>query len=113
MRFVGTSVKRVDGVKKVTGSLKYVDDMKLPRMLYASVVRSPYAHARIVSIDITAAQALKGVRDIIDGSTYTKRGASIWRTRTSWRWARSAIGAKRWWPFLRRPRTSPKRRPDW
>lgn len=74
MKFVGTSVKRVDGVKKVTGSLKYVDDMKLSRMLYAAVVRSPHPHARIISIDITEAQKLKGVKDIIDGRDYTRRG---------------------------------------
>lgn len=74
MKFVGTSVKRVDGVKKVTGSLKYVDDMKLPRMLYAAVLRSPYAHAKIIDIDVSEAKAMKGVKDIIDGSDYTKRG---------------------------------------
>lgn len=74
MKFVGTSVKRVDGVKKVTGSLKYVDDMKLPRMLYAAVLRSPHPHARIVSIDTTEAKALRGVKDVIDGRDYSKRG---------------------------------------
>ncbi len=74
MKFVGTSVKRVDGVKKVTGALKYVDDMKLPRMLYAAVLRSPYAHARIISIDTSEAQKLKGVKDIIDGRDYVRRG---------------------------------------
>lgn len=74
MKFVGTSVKRVDGVKKVTGSLKYVDDMKLPRMLHAAVKRSPYAHAKILSIDTSEAENLKGVKHIVTGDDYTKRG---------------------------------------
>ncbi|SCZ78266.1 xanthine dehydrogenase family protein molybdopterin-binding subunit [Acidaminobacter hydrogenoformans] len=74
MKFVGKSIKRVDGVKKVTGSLKYVDDMKMPRMLYVAVKRSPHPHARIVSIDTSKAISLKGVKDVITGEYYTKRG---------------------------------------
>jgi CO/xanthine dehydrogenase Mo-binding subunit len=74
MKFVGKSVKRVDGIKKVTGSLKYVDDMKMSRMLYASVKRSPHPHAKILSINLEKALALKGVKDIITGEHYKKRG---------------------------------------
>lgn len=74
MKFVGKSIKRVDGVKKVTGSLKYVDDIKLPRMLYVAVKRSPYAHANIINIDATEALKLKGVKNVITGEHYTKRG---------------------------------------
>lgn len=73
-KYIGVSVPRVDGVKKVTGAAKYVGDMKWPRMLYAKCVKSPYAHAKIVSIDISAAKALKGVHDVITGDYYTKRG---------------------------------------
>ena len=73
-KYVGVSVPRVDGVKKVTGAAKYVGDMKWPRMLYAKCVKSPYAHAKIVSIDVSAAKALKGVHDVITGDYYTKRG---------------------------------------
>ncbi len=74
MKFVGKSVKRVDGIKKVTGSLKYVDDIKLSRMLYAAVKRSPYAHANIININPEKALELKGVRDVITGEQYKKRG---------------------------------------
>ncbi len=74
MKFVGKSVKRVDGIKKVTGSLKYVDDIKLSRMLYVAVKRSPHAHAKIISINFEKAKALKGVKDIITGDQFTKRG---------------------------------------
>ncbi|SKC42436.1 xanthine dehydrogenase family protein molybdopterin-binding subunit [Maledivibacter halophilus] len=73
MKYVGTSVKRVDGIKKVTGSLKYVDDLNLPRMLYAAVKRSPYAHAKIIEIDTGKAEALKGVKAVITGKTFPKR----------------------------------------
>lgn len=74
LKFVGKSIKRVDGVKKVTGSLKYVDDMKMPRMLYVAVKRSPHPHAKILSIDPSEALRLKGVKDVITGEFYTKRG---------------------------------------
>lgn len=73
MKYVGTSVKRVDGVKKATGSLKYVDDLYLPRMLYAALKRSPYAHAKIIKIDTSKAEALKGVKAVITGKTFPKR----------------------------------------
>ena len=74
MKFVGTSVKRVDGVKKVTGSLKYVDDIKLSKMLYVAVKRSPHPHAKILNINFEKALAIKGVKDIITGDLFTKRG---------------------------------------
>ncbi len=73
-KYIGVSVPRVDGVKKVTGAAKYVGDMKWPRMLYAKCVKSPLAHAKILSIDVSAAKALKGVHDVITGDYYTKRG---------------------------------------
>ena len=73
-KYIGVSVPRVDGVKKVTGAAKYVGDMKWPRMLYAKCVKSPYAHAKILSIDVSAAKALKGVHDVLTGDYYTKRG---------------------------------------
>ncbi len=74
MKFVGKSVKRVDGVRKVTGSLKYVDDIKLSRMLYVAVKRSPHAHAKILKIDTSKAEALRGVKSVLTGDKYKKRG---------------------------------------
>ena len=64
----------LDGIKKVTGQAKYVDDMKMARMLYAQVKRSPYAHARILSIDTSEAEKLPGVKSVITGEYYKKRG---------------------------------------
>ncbi|MBI2913393.1 MAG: xanthine dehydrogenase family protein molybdopterin-binding subunit, partial [Chloroflexi bacterium] len=60
-RSVGKPVPRIEGVGKVTGKTVYADDMKLPRMLHAKVLGSPYAHARIKSIDTRAARDHPGV----------------------------------------------------
>ena len=59
---VGHRVPRLDGPDKVTGKAQYTFDVKLPGMLHAAVVRSPFPHARIKSIDLTAAKAAPGVR---------------------------------------------------
>ncbi|MGZ3614247.1 MAG: molybdopterin-dependent oxidoreductase, partial [Thermodesulfobacteriota bacterium] len=64
---VGKRVSRTDSVPKVTGETKYSADLYLPGMLYAKVLRSPYAHARILNIDISRAEKLPGVRAIITG----------------------------------------------
>ena len=59
---VGTHVKRLDGPDKVTGRAKYTFDIKRPGMLYARVIRSPHPHARVVAVDLSAAQAAPGVK---------------------------------------------------
>jgi CO/xanthine dehydrogenase Mo-binding subunit len=61
---VGKPVVRIDGVGKVTGETIYADDMQLPRMLHAKVLGSPYAHARIVSIDTSKARTHPGVEAV-------------------------------------------------
>ena len=58
-------VTRVDGPLKATGVAKYTYDQRLPGMLYARVLRSPYAHARITKLDTDAAAKLPGVKAII------------------------------------------------
>lgn len=73
LKYVGKSLDRVDAVKKVTGTAEFVDDLRLPRMLYAACVRSPYAHARILSIDISEAEKFPGVKCVITGDEYTNR----------------------------------------
>lgn len=70
---VGHAVTRTDAVKKVTGAAEYVDDIRLPRMLYAKAVRSPYAHARILSVDTSEAEKLPGVRAVTTGAEYPNR----------------------------------------
>lgn len=61
LKYVGRSVARVDGTDKVTGKAKFVGDITIPGMLYGKILRSPYAHARILSIDATEAEASSGV----------------------------------------------------
>ncbi len=77
---VGQSVPRVDGVAKVTGNAKYVADLAIPGMIEGKFLRSPYAHARIRSIDTTEAEAMPGVvavltsKDLGDIGPYIGRG---------------------------------------
>ena len=59
---IGTHVKRLDGPDKVTGRAKYTYDINRPGMLYGKIVRSPYPHARVVSVDLSAAQKAPGVK---------------------------------------------------
>ncbi|MEZ5887243.1 MAG: xanthine dehydrogenase family protein molybdopterin-binding subunit [Paracoccaceae bacterium] len=64
-RLVGTRPNRPDGLDKVTGRARYGADFSLPGMLWAAVVRSPHAHARIKRIDATRALALDGVKAVV------------------------------------------------
>src|ERR1700690_2633621 len=64
-KVIGTRPLRHDGVDKVTGRAKYGADLQLSGMLYGAVLRSPHAHARIVSIDVAPALALPGVRAVV------------------------------------------------
>lgn len=57
MRVVGNSLVRVDAFEKVTGFVQYAGDIKLPDMLYAKLLRSPFPHAEIVSIKTRSAQS--------------------------------------------------------
>ncbi len=66
-KVIGTRPIRHDGVDKVTGRARYGADISLPGMLHAKVLRSPHAHARIQSIDASAALALPGVKAVITG----------------------------------------------
>lgn len=66
--FIGKSVKRVEDKRFITGYGNYVDDIVLPRQTYASFVRSPYGHAKILSVDTSAAKAMPGVVAIYTGA---------------------------------------------
>ena len=61
LRYTGMRIKRLEDPRLLSGRGRYLDDLALPRMLFASFVRSPHAHARIVRIDAGAARALPGV----------------------------------------------------
>jgi 4-hydroxybenzoyl-CoA reductase alpha subunit len=64
---VGQPLPKIDAWAKVTGETRYADDLVLPRMAYAKLLRSPHAHARIRSIDTARAKALPGVYAVITG----------------------------------------------
>ena len=69
-RVIGTRPIRHDGVDKVTGRAKYGADVDLAGMLHGKVLRSPHAHARIKSIDLSAALAVPGVKAVITGKDF-------------------------------------------
>lgn len=62
---IGKAVRRIDAPSKVSGRLKYAADMTMPGMLHLQVLRSPHAHARIVSIDTSGAESMAGVEGVI------------------------------------------------
>jgi len=67
LRVVGRPLRKVDATAKVTGATRFADDLFLPRMLYAKLLRSPHPHARIASIDVSKALALPGVKAVLTG----------------------------------------------
>ncbi|HVP04030.1 MAG TPA: xanthine dehydrogenase family protein molybdopterin-binding subunit [Solirubrobacteraceae bacterium] len=66
-RWVGRALKRKEDPRLITGKGKYVDDIRLPGMLYAALVRSTEAHARIVSVDASGALKREGVVAVLTG----------------------------------------------
>jgi 4-hydroxybenzoyl-CoA reductase subunit alpha len=67
---IGHARRRVDGRDKVTGQLRYADDMKLSRMLHMKLLRSPHPHALIESIDIARAKGYPGVHLVLTGRDF-------------------------------------------
>jgi carbon-monoxide dehydrogenase large subunit len=76
-RMVGLSVKPRKDIQLVKGAGTFTDDLKLPNMVYAAFLRSPYGHARIKSIDITRARELPGVVYVLTGRE-TARNLVYW-----------------------------------
>lgn len=75
---VGTRPVRHDGADKVTGRANFGADFSLPGMLHGAVLRSPHAHARIVSIDTSEAEALPGVKAVVTGQDFPKTSEKVW-----------------------------------
>jgi aerobic carbon-monoxide dehydrogenase large subunit len=67
IRGLGHSVKRVEDDRFIRGKGNYIDDIHLPGMLHMAILRSPYAHAKLKSIDASRAQALPGVIAVVTG----------------------------------------------
>jgi CO/xanthine dehydrogenase Mo-binding subunit len=66
-QYVGARIPRVEDHRYLTGRARFVDDVQLPGTLHAAFVRSPYAHARIVSCDAERARSLPGVVAVVTG----------------------------------------------
>jgi CO/xanthine dehydrogenase Mo-binding subunit len=69
-KYVGTRPIRHDGLDKVTGRAEFGADHSMPGMLHGALARSPHAHARIVSIDTSEAEALEGVHAVLTGADF-------------------------------------------
>src|SRR5947209_18594542 len=67
---VGKRGLKYDWHAKLTGQAKYTDDIKLPRMIFGRLLRSPYPHARILHLDTTRAAALPGVFAVVTGRDF-------------------------------------------
>src|SRR6056297_529244 len=72
-KIVGTRVLRPDGIDKVTGKARFGADITAPGMLTGLVLRSPHAHARIKSIDTSAAEAIDGVYAVVTRRDFPAR----------------------------------------
>ena len=77
--FIGQSLPRIDAPDKARGTALFTDDLSLPGMLHGRLLRSPHAHARIVSIDTRRAAALSGVKCIITGRDIPAVKFGNWR----------------------------------
>jgi carbon-monoxide dehydrogenase large subunit len=75
--YVGQAIRRKEDPPLITGRGRYVDDIQLPGMLYAAIVRSHEAHARIVSIDKSAAEARKGIKLVLTGEDMSDLAAPL------------------------------------
>ncbi|MBA4394260.1 MAG: xanthine dehydrogenase family protein molybdopterin-binding subunit, partial [Desulfobacca sp.] len=67
LQIVGQRIPKIDALDKVTGRAKYIQDVKLPGMLYGKILYSKYAHAQIMHIDTSKAEKLRGVRAVLTG----------------------------------------------
>src|SRR5512140_3265971 len=71
-RFIGKAVNRVEDPQLLTGRTAFIDNVTLSGMLHCAILRSPHAHARIKSIDVSAAAKLPGVFTIVSGEDATR-----------------------------------------
>jgi xanthine dehydrogenase molybdenum-binding subunit len=64
---IGKRIPKMDAEEKVTGKAVYIQDMKVPGMLWGKILYSPHPHARILNIDVSAAERLPGVKAVLTG----------------------------------------------
>lgn len=73
MQVVGRRVPKLDAPQKVTGQIAYADDLRMSGLLEGAILRSPHPHARILSIDVSAAERLPGVRAVVHAGNVEQR----------------------------------------
>ena len=73
--YVGRWMPRLEDFRLITGQGRYTDDLAFPDQFYGYFVRSPHAHARIVSIDTAAARAMPGVAAVFTAEDFVASGA--------------------------------------
>src|SRR6185437_16706783 len=73
---IGQGVSRFEDPRLIQGGGRYVDDIKLPGMAYGVVVRSPHAHAKILSLDVSAAKEVPGVLAVLTAADIKAAGYS-------------------------------------
>jgi len=74
---IGQPVPRTEDPRLLTGGGRYMDDNTLPRETRAFILRSPFAHAKIRSMDVSAAKAAPGVIEVLTGQDYVDDGYGI------------------------------------
>ena len=77
LNVVGKREPMLDAWEKATGKAQYTDDLSLPGMLFGKILRSPYAHARILRVDLTEALKVPGVKDTISGRDIPRKKYGI------------------------------------
>jgi carbon-monoxide dehydrogenase large subunit len=77
IRHIGQPLRRREDFKFLAGKGRYVDDVRLPDMLHMAVLRSPHAHAKIRSVDLSAAKVALGVRLVLSGKALVGKIAPI------------------------------------
>ena len=83
-RYVGRDVPRVEDPLLLTGRAEYGDNIKLPNMLHAAILRSPHAHARIKSIDTAEAERLPGVAAVLTGDEVQQWSTPVFGVPEGW-----------------------------
>ena len=73
----GSAIKRREDPRLITGAATYVDDVKLPGLIYAAILRSPYAHARITAVNVSEARKAPGVIAVYTGADIKDRVAPV------------------------------------
>jgi carbon-monoxide dehydrogenase large subunit len=75
--YVGRAMKRIEDPRLIKGIGTYTDDLRLPGMLHAAILRSPHAHARVVRIDTRAAQTIAGVVSVLTGAEVNEHCGTV------------------------------------